>query len=95
MDCYMTMLPEIKDAIEFMYEKDSAYKGVGIDCYLYLAHCKDPIIAGYFSRVLELLNRCEKCGAELEFHSYKEYHPEVDDGAYEEMKDWVCPNCGV
>lgn len=93
MNCYMTMLPEIKDAIEFMYEKDSAYKGVGIDCYLYLAHCEDPVIAGYFSRLLEILNRCEKCGEELISRSHKEYHPETED--YEEVKDWVCPNCGV
>ena len=93
MNCYMTMLPEIKDAIEFMYEKDSAYKGVGIDCYLYLAHCEDPVIAGYFSRLLEILNRCEKCGEELVPHSRKEYHPETED--YEEVKDWACPNCGA
>lgn len=91
----MTMLPEIKDAIEYMYEKDSAYKGVGIDCYLYLAHCKDSVIAGYFSKVLEELNRCEKCGEELKPCSHKEYHAEVDGGVYEEMNNWICPKCGV
>lgn len=93
MDCYMTMLPEIKDAIEYMYEKDSAYKGVGIDCYLYLARCKDPVIAGYFSKVIEELNRCERCGEELKSYPHKEYHSETED--YEEVKEWACPNCGV
>ena len=91
MNYYASMLPEIKDAIEFMYEKDSAYKDVGIDCYLYLAHCKDSIIAGYFAKVLEELNRCEKCGEELISYPRKVYHPETESS--EEVTDWVCPRC--
>ena len=90
----VSMLPEIKDAIEFMYEKDEKSQGVGIDCYVYLANCKDIVIAGYFSEVLEKLNRCEKCGEKLENCPYKEYHSEIGNGVYEEVANWVCPNCG-
>lgn len=89
---YPKMLPEVIEAIEihFCDEKD-----VMIDCILYLlnATSREEDVAQLEKWLIDH-HRCYRCGAELAYSEYREYHPECGFGVYETMREEYCPECG-
>ncbi len=84
---------DIVDAIHQMYEDDpvteAAYMvklcGMGTADVLAMSHVA-------YNR-LEEMGRCHHCGAQLEYHHGKEWHPETRD--YEPYVEAYCPMCDM
>lgn len=65
------------------------------DCYVYLSHSHELASDLAPKALLELdkMGRCPECGSLLATYSYKESHPELGPGVYENMTDVYCPSC--
>ena len=71
-----------------------------VDCLLYHACLPERedlvrILSASARYKLENMNRCTQCGEELQVGHYREWHDEVDGGAFEEMSAMYCPNCDI
>lgn len=94
---YPNMYPEVLDAIHLMYEDNPE---VEIDCLLYITELRDN-----WARTAELSNQainkleemgcCPYCGELMQYHHYKEPHPELDGCPMENMREPYCPNCDI
>lgn len=91
------MYPEVLEAIHLIYED---YPSVEVDCLLYLSGLMDDS-----KQVSELslaaidtlydMGRCPYCGELMQYHHYKEPHPELDGCPMEDMTETYCPNCDI
>lgn len=94
---YPNMYPEILEAIHLMYED---YPSVEVDCLLYLTELRDnwprtaELSNGAFAKLQEM-ERCPYCGELMQYHHYKEPHPELDGCPMEDMTETYCPNCDI
>lgn len=84
---------DIVDAIHQMYEDDSSTEAAYM---AWLSNMTDMdrigLIVAAVSR-LEEMGRCHHCGAQLEYHHGKEWHPETRD--YEPYVEAYCSRCDI
>lgn len=80
------------EAIHYWF-KD--WPDVQADCYVYLSHIHELSydLASKASVELDKMGRCPECGTTLATYSYKEPHPELGLGVYENMTGMYCPYC--
>lgn len=84
---------DIVDAIHQLYEDDPATEAAYM---VWLAKmCTADMLAMSHAADgrLEEMGRCHNCGAQLEYHHGKEYHPETRD--YEPYVEAYCPMCDI
>lgn len=84
---------DIIDAIHQMYEDDPATEAAYM---AWLRNMTDMdriglVVAAVYR--LEEMGRCNHCGAQLEYHHGKEWHPETQD--YEPYIEAYCPMCDI
>ena len=91
------MYSEVLDAIHAYFLVDEE---IEVDCLRYLASlqynstlaCQLGAEADY---KINQMGRCEKCGEKFQIAHYKEPHPEIGPGCYEDMTEPYCPNCDI
>lgn len=88
---YPIMYPEIVEALKSHW-KDN--EDILADCLIHLVNISDtPKMRYDIEDELANMGRCIKCGTKLEYHEWKEKHPEVSPDVYEIMRELFCPNC--
>lgn len=84
---------DIVDAIHQLYEDDPTTEAAYM---VWLANLKTLDVlkmCGVATDRLEEMGRCHHCGAQLEYHHGKEWHPETRD--YEPYVEAYCSHCDI
>lgn len=84
---------DIVDTIHQLYEDDPATEAAYM---AWLTNARDidrASLANAANDRLEEMGRCHQCGAQLECHHGKEWHPETQD--YEPYVEAYCPHCDI
>lgn len=92
------MESEVIEAIQEYFK--TVEPEIAVDCLLYLRnlYANEKLarqLRGAADIALERMGRCAKCGEELQVGHYREWHDEVDGGAFEEMSAMYCPYCDI
>ncbi len=90
---YPKRLQEVIEAIEEYYHDDQE---MIIDCMLYLKNIVQiPYDIEYINNWFLSNNLCYRCGETLSTMKTREFHSEVDGGAYENFIKSYCSNCDI
>lgn len=77
---------------DIINELDLPYDEIAALLIEILSESKDEIDTDC-RRWLSDNDRCQKCGQELEYQEYKEYHYELDGAPFESHIEAFCPSC--
>ena len=84
---------DIVDAIHQLYEDDPATEAAYMVWLANMCTTDRLLTNGFAVSRLEEMGRCHHCGAQLEYHHGKEWHPETQD--YEPYVEAYCPMCDM